>query len=222
MNFSAEARAGQAEAAVDALGGAPVADAEPVAIDAAPAPLAGEAEDGDGPAAEAAVVVEEEAPLDQHGSAPLRLGDRRVEILEAWTEDDEGVRSDVVRTGRPAAVCFRVAVNEPVSDPLFGINIYDSQNNNMFAANNVYDEQVGDLVAGSEHVVRITFENFLAPDRYWITAAVAKDRHGLQWHDRRHRMIAFVVTGTRPRDGMVSLPFTLELQPVAEREEVGR
>jgi ABC-type polysaccharide/polyol phosphate transport system ATPase subunit len=219
LNFSQEARAEQAvAAAADDVDGAPAVDGEAVAIHAGPARPADEAQ----AAGDEAEAVEEDVAPDEHGSEPLRLGDRKVEILEAWTEDAEGARTDVVRTGRPASVCFRVAVNEPVTDPLFGINIYDSQNNNLFAANNIYDEQAGELAAGSEHVVRITFENFLAPDRYWITTAVAKDRHGLLWHDRRHRMIALVVTGTRPRDGMVALPFALDLQAAHDREEVGR
>jgi ABC-type polysaccharide/polyol phosphate transport system ATPase subunit len=215
LNFSEEARAEQAEAAAAAdQEVAPAVDGEAVAIDAGGS-VVGEEPDGDALPGEP----------DQHGSEPLRLGDRKVEILEAWTEDDAGQRTDVVRTGRPCTVCFRVAVHETVTDPLFGINIYSSNNDNLFAANNVYDEPTGTLEAGSEHIVRITFENYLGPDRYGITPAVAKDRNGLLWHDRRHRLLSLMVTDVRPGAALAALPFEMRLEPVrvaTTREEVHR
>jgi ABC-type polysaccharide/polyol phosphate transport system ATPase subunit len=198
LNFSEEARAEQAAAAAQAAGQAHVPTVSPVAEEPAVTP--------DGPA--------------EHRDVPIRLGDRRVEIVEAWIEDADGERSDVVRVGRRCTVCFRTRINETVTDPLFGINVYDSQNNNLFAANNVYDEPVGTLEAGQERVVRVSFDNHLGPDRYWITTAVARDRNGLEWHDRRHRMLSMVVTGTRPRDGMTSLPFEMQVDDVPAATEV--
>jgi len=208
LNFSEAARAEQAALAAAGDGGRAPIEGATVAIDGAPAAAP---EFGPEPAAEPA------AP-DVHGAEALRLGEREVEILEGWSENDEGERTDLVRTGRPCTVCFRVRVNEDVVDPLFGINVYDSLNNNLFAANNVYDEQAGALSAGTEHVVRIVFDNYLSPDRYWVTPAVAKDRNGLQWYDRRHRLLSLMVTDTQPAAAMTALPYRLTLE--AAREEV--
>jgi ABC-type polysaccharide/polyol phosphate transport system ATPase subunit len=204
LNFSEEARAEQAAAAAQAAGQVHVPTVSPVA----------EAQAEEEPAA-----TQDDEPA-EHRDDPIRLGDRKVEIVEAWIEDADGERNDVVRVGRRCSVCFRIRVNETVTDPLFGINVYDSQNNNLFAANNVYEEPVGTLEAGQERVFRVSFDNYLGPDRYWITTAVARDRNGLEWHDRRHRMLSMVVTGTRPRDGMTALPFELHLDEAPAATEV--
>jgi ABC-type polysaccharide/polyol phosphate transport system ATPase subunit len=207
LNFSEEARAEQAAAAAEAAGEEHVRTVSRVHVEAAAAPQAESRE--------------EVAELNAHNDDDIRLGDRKMEIIEAWIEDADGERTDVVRVGKFCTVCFRTRINETVVDPLFGINIYDSQNNNLFAANNVYDEPIGTLEAGQERVVRITFENHLGPDRYWITTAIARDTNGLQWHDRRHRMLSMVVTGTRPRDGMTALPFELHVDHIPATTEVG-
>jgi ABC-type polysaccharide/polyol phosphate transport system ATPase subunit len=204
LNFSEEARAEQAAAAAHAAGQVHVPTVSPVA----------EAEAEEEPAA-----TQDDEPA-EHRDDPIRLGDRKVEIVEAWIEDADGERNDVVRVGRRCTVCFRIRVNETVTDPLFGINVYDSQNNNLFAANNVYEEPVGTLEAGQERVFRVSFDNYLGPDRYWITTGVARDRNGLEWHDRRNRMLSMVVTGTRPRDGMTALPFELHLDEAPAATEV--
>jgi ABC-type polysaccharide/polyol phosphate transport system ATPase subunit len=214
LNFSGKARAQEAEGD------------EPAPMDKAPEPEVVEADEP--------VVSETTGPtqhlpggprIDPTGPDEVRIGDGEAEIVDAWIENDEGERAEVITVGRPAAMVFRCLFHEPVADPLLGASLVDSQGITVFTANNVYDrEGAGVHEAGEELTVRIRFENHLAPDRYLLTAAVGRDTNGLNWHDRRERMRTVVVTGTRPREATVQLPYSMDLQAttVEPREGIAR
>jgi hypothetical protein len=103
-----------------------------------------------------------------------------------------------------------------------GINVYNSLGDMVWAANNKYEAAAGVFDAGEEIVFRIAFDNLLAPDRYAVTPAIARDANGLTWHDRRHRMLSAMVTGTRPGDGLIALPFDFGVDRMAADVSVER
>jgi hypothetical protein len=163
--------------------------------------------------------------VDPTGEDEVRIGDGEAEIVDAWIEDAAGERSDVVPVGKPAAMVFRCRFHQRVDDPLLGASLVDSQGLTVFTANNVYDRDgSGSHEPGEELTVRIRFENHLAPDRYTLTAAIGRDTNGLSWHDRRERMRTVVVTGTRPREATVQLPYSMDLEArsLEPREGVAR
>jgi ABC-type polysaccharide/polyol phosphate transport system ATPase subunit len=144
--------------------------------------------------------------------AEERTGDGRAEITAAWVEDDDGNRTGISRVGERCRVVFNVVFKAQLVNPVFGVNIHDATDNNLLAVNNVFDEGSGTFMPGDEVTVHVSFENYLGPDRYWISPAVAQDRNGLRMLDRRHRFVEVVVTGSRPRDGMTALPSSLTLE----------
>jgi ABC-type polysaccharide/polyol phosphate transport system ATPase subunit len=159
------------------------------------------------PASAEAAVAEEEAEI--------RLGDRRAEILESWFEDEDGQRATVLPSGRPCTFRTRVRFADRLEDPLFGVNLHNSNDDHVWGANNLYDAKSGVFEAGAEVVFAIAFRNVLAPDRYFATPAVANAAGGLSWHDRRSRFASVMVTATRPADGLVELPFEVAIERVA-------
>lgn len=224
LNFSNKARAQE-----EAAGGG-----EPAPMDHAPEPVVPPEESEPTPEEEAEEAAAEarrvpgRPRVDPTGEDEVRIGDGEAEIVDAWIEDADGERSDVVSVGRPAAMVFRCRFHQHVENPLLGASLVDSQGLTVFTANNVYDRDgSGSHEPGEELTVRIRFENYLAPDRYTLTAAIGRDTNGLSWHDRRERMRTFVVTGTRPRQATVQLPYAMDLDvaPAAEaalREGAGR
>ncbi|MDX6682053.1 MAG: type transport system ATP-binding protein, partial [Solirubrobacteraceae bacterium] len=206
LNFDASARAEEeAEAQAAEAAADPQADATPAA------PGAG--------------------AHDEAAEAPeLRLGDGRAEIVESWFEDEDGKRATVLQTGRPCTFGSLVRFKERLEDPLFGVNLHNSTDDHVWGANNLYAPPSGVFEAGDEVVFEIAFRNLLAPDRYFATPAVANSAGGVAWHDRRSRFASVMVTGSRPADGLLELPFELRiartgaapapgqpLQPKAER-----
>lgn len=191
LNFSEHARQLE-EAAAEAEGDSPQA-------------ISGAAADGQSDAAEDAEPAEPAEPVVH------RYGDGRAEIHEAWFEDEHGARADTLQTGRPCSFGARVRFNAEVENPLFGINLQNAHRDHLLSASNLWSEpRCGSFDAGDEVTFRIRFANVLAPDRYYVTPAVA--RHGGAWIDRRERMISIVVTGTQSTDALLELPYEIVIE----------
>jgi len=154
--------------------------------------------------------------------AELRLGDRRAEILDSWFEDSGGERQTVLPTGAPCAFRTRVRFNERLENPLFGVNLHNADDDYVWGASNMYEQKAGVFEAGEEIVFSFAFRNLLAPNRYFATPAVADSAGGLAWHDRRSRFAAVMVTGTRPADGLIELPFEITIARAAEQPAAGQ
>ena len=161
-------------------------------------------EAGDAPRAAAARVE-----YGDHEDA--RVGDGKAEIVEAWFEDEDGDRVDVLRARRPCSFHARVRVHARLEDPLVGVNFHNSAGEHVWGANNLSLAGSGVFEPGEELTFSLRFTNLLAPDRYWITPAVAKSTGGLEWHDRRPRFASVMVTATRPPEGLVDLPYEIEV-----------
>jgi ABC-type polysaccharide/polyol phosphate transport system ATPase subunit len=145
----------------------------------------------------------------------VRSGDGQAEILEAWVEDGNGVHLEVAPTGSSSALCFRVRFHRDVQDPVFSVGLDDSQGNTVFAGTNAFDGPSGSFAAGSEHIVHVSFQNFLGPERYAISASVAPDGNGLRFHDKRDRIGHVAVIDARPRASMTALPYHVDVIPVS-------
>jgi ABC-type polysaccharide/polyol phosphate transport system ATPase subunit len=166
-----------------------------------------------------AEVAGEDAPVEVVASGDgetVRSGDGAAEILEAWVEDGSGAHLEVAPTGSPTAICFRVRFHRDVQDPVFGVGLDDSQGNGLFAATNAFDGPSGFYAAGSEHIVHVSFQNFLGPERYAVSASVAPDGNGLRFHDKRDRIARFAVTDGYPRMAMTALPFHVDVVHVPQ------
>jgi ABC-type polysaccharide/polyol phosphate transport system ATPase subunit len=143
-----------------------------------------------------------------------RYGDGRATIEEAWFEDADAQRCEVLPAGEPCSFVCRVVFHEQVDNPLFGVNLQNAQRDTVLAASNLWtDPEPGTFTAGEEVRFRITFTNHLAPGRYDATPAVARGGGaGVAWIDRRERFADVLVTGMRATGGLVDLPFELALQ----------
>lgn len=154
---------------------------------------------------------EDTAERERRANEQLRYGDGSAEILEAWFEDEQGKRAEVLPTGRPCTFIGRVRFKEDVQDALFGINVRNSHRDHLLSASNLWSEpRGGTFSAGEEVTFRIGFQNVLSPDRYEVTPAVA--HHAGTWIDRCEGMVSVMVTGARPSDALVELPYEIEIE----------
>src|SRR6476661_5136922 len=63
---------------------------------------------------------QEKASDTAQAKEPDRFGDQRAEIVESWFEDEHGMRTSQLHTGRRCAFAARARFNEALDDPLFG------------------------------------------------------------------------------------------------------
>jgi ABC-2 type transport system ATP-binding protein len=145
---------------------------------------------------------------------PARYGDGRATIEEAWFEDADGGRTDVLTTGDPCSFVCRVAFHERVRNPLFGVNLHNSRRDVVLSASNLWSNpESGTFEPGQEVCFRITFPNHLAPGRYEATPAVARGGGaGVAWIDRRERFAGMLVTGLQATDALLNVPYDVALQ----------
>jgi ABC-type polysaccharide/polyol phosphate transport system ATPase subunit len=159
-------------------------------------------------------------PRRPHGEAAAateRLGDARARIVDAWFEDENGARTDVLPTGRRCTHAQKVVFAEEVLDPVFTVVIENLDGAVVVTADEGLRHATGAYAAGEEVTIRTTFENVLAPDSYVATPAVA-DGGGLRWIDRPEKLQHLTVTGTRATAGIVELPFTVAVERSQARE----
>jgi ABC-type polysaccharide/polyol phosphate transport system ATPase subunit len=215
LNFSEHAREAERVAAAAEDGAAAVAR-EGESPGSTPSAAATEAAAGGADAdaqRQAGASAEEARETSQQEGA--RYGDRAAEIVQAWFEDERGEPAEMLQTGRACTFVARVRFNEEIENPLFGINVQNGRRDHLLSASNLWSEsRSGTFRAGEEVTFRIRFENVLGPDRYYVTPAVA--RHGGAWVDRRERMVSVVVSGTRPADALLDLPYEVTIDREAE------
>jgi ABC-type polysaccharide/polyol phosphate transport system ATPase subunit len=155
----------------------------------------------------------EPVPAEPTAAEPdeLRQGDGQAQIAHAQFEDDSGRPLEMLSAGEPVTLVLRVRFNEEVQDPLFGFNLFNNEDDHVFAANNVHEPPSGVFRAGEQVNIRFRFANHLAPGRYHLTAAVARSGSGAAWIDRRERFLKIVSTSTHSNGGLVDLPFEVEV-----------
>jgi ABC-type polysaccharide/polyol phosphate transport system ATPase subunit len=175
--------------------------------------------------ARAAEATDEVISKETPAIAPVggeRMGDGGAEILDAWFENEQGTRTDLLTRGRRAAVVLRARFHEDVEDPIFAVGVQNSRRDTVFGGSTQRsDPHPGVFRAGEEVTVRFGFDNVLAPDRYTATPSLARAGSGQAWLDMRERMITAVVSSTEGAFGLVDLPVEIVLERGA-REEVTR
>jgi ABC-type polysaccharide/polyol phosphate transport system ATPase subunit len=147
------------------------------------------------------------------GMAALRGGDGTARVEEVWLEDAAGERRTMLHQGEHYTVSARVRFHEPADHPSFSLAWVNEQNQNHFVASTVHDHELtGRFDAGAEAVFSITFENLLAPGRYFLSAVLARRGSGHDLLDRWERIVSVVVAGTRAGGGLVALPYDVSIE----------
>jgi hypothetical protein len=144
--------------------------------------------------------------LDEGGTG--REGTRaEAEITAAWVEDGAGERVDTLTQGRPGRVAMEVRFRAPLEEPVFGFTLRHAAGHIVFATRtDVRGVQTGRFDAGDVAVVRVTFDNYLAPGTYRLTPSLARAGAGMQALDTRLDLVAMAVEGPLPSEGLVDLP----------------
>jgi hypothetical protein len=214
LNFSSEARAAEVEAAHASEQPACDQESEKAEVQGdGPALAVAAWDDGAGPP---------EAPIQAELPEPekTRFGNGKAELVDAWFEDANGSRTEVLRGGERCAFCARVTFHEQVDNPLVGVSIYNAIDDHVLGFNNRHLAPAGTFAPGEVLIFRFAFHNALVPGRYHLSPAVAHDGGGVHWLDYRKRWRSVVVTGTGGTTGaLVELPLELSLQRLSSARE---
>lgn len=148
-------------------------------------------------------------PADGRADAPTRPA----EIVAAWFEDADGERIQAVAQGDVCRVCVEARMHEDLIDPVFAVTLRNEAHHTIFATSSQWEHgPTGAFQAGDTVVVRISFENWLAPSRYTATPSIARAGGGADTLDLRDHLASLLVHGTRVTGGVADLPHDFRLE----------
>jgi ABC-type polysaccharide/polyol phosphate transport system ATPase subunit len=133
--------------------------------------------------------------------------DEGAHIADVWIQDAAGQRNVALPQGAPCALCMRVRYLRPVSDPIYHLSLADAQGHVVFALTSEWDESLrGEYEAGDVITTGASFDNWLAPGRYELTAQVLQRGGGGHVMASAGDAVSVIVTGARAAGGAVDLP----------------
>ncbi len=136
------------------------------------------------------------------------IPDVNVSVLDAWLENRSGQRVDNVEQDEPIGFNALVQARHDLADPIFGFHCLTAEGVQVFGFNLRLDLAEGEpdvLRAGQRVRISGTIENRLLPGRYYMTAMISRSRHKGDLAVHALRLLEFVVYGTQPGPGSVSV-----------------
>jgi ABC-type polysaccharide/polyol phosphate transport system ATPase subunit len=160
--------------------------------------------------------------LNFHGAdgdaAAGAVPDVNVRIADAWLENRHGERVDNVEQGEPIGLHVVFEARHDLEAPVFGFHFVDADGDAVFGFNRTLAVGPGEpdvLAAGRRVRISGTIENPLLPGRYGISCMVSRNRTKGDLALHVLRLLEFIVYGTRPGPGSVSVRADVqaELEP---------
>jgi hypothetical protein len=132
--------------------------------------------------------------------------------VDAWIQDAEGRRTDLLEQARPCGLCMRVRFTEAISEPVFGFVLSDEQHRHVFAVTTEWDGRpTGAYEPGEVVDVAVSFDNWFAPGRYFVSPRIARPGPGRDPMAHLEDSMTMVVTGSRAGGGLVDIPHEFHL-----------
>jgi ABC-type polysaccharide/polyol phosphate transport system ATPase subunit len=114
--------------------------------------------------------------------------------------------------GDPCLVRLDVHFHERTENPIFSIALRNDLGLTSFAASTQLEHgPTGSFEAGEEAVVRVRFDNWLAPGRYSLSASLSRDGLGADAYDLRDGISSIIVHSSRAGGGAADLPHSFEI-----------
>jgi ABC-2 type transport system ATP-binding protein len=140
-----------------------------------------------------------------------RLGER-ARLGRAWCENVHGQGIVAAAYGDACTVCMEVDFLDTVADVVFGVMLRNEVRHTTFVPTSGWAPVPGPFGPGDRLLVRLTFENWLAPNRYTLTPKVATTNPEHQVLDERQDIATLLVESPFRTGGTVDIPTSLEIE----------
>lgn len=134
--------------------------------------------------------------------------DVNVRLLGAWLENPAGERVENIEQGQPIGFNVVFEARHDLIAPVFGFHFLTADGNHVFGLNKTLELEEGEpnvLRAGQRARIAGTLENPLLPGRYFVSAMISRNHHHGDLALHVLRLIDFVVYGTEPGAGAISV-----------------
>jgi ABC-type polysaccharide/polyol phosphate transport system ATPase subunit len=135
-----------------------------------------------------------------------RWGDGAAEILDAWVEDDDGQRQEVVSQGAEITFKARARFGAAMAEPILGVTFRSEDGKAVFVTNTMFDHvHTGSFESGGELVYSIRFAINFGDGEYTASPAIAHG-DGNRIADWREDFVILRVQAARHTGGIVDPP----------------
>jgi ABC-type polysaccharide/polyol phosphate transport system ATPase subunit len=141
-----------------------------------------------------------------------RHGDGAAEVVEAWFEDENGIRQDLLSQATTVTLNVRIEFARAMEQPVFGVIISNEHGDHALVTNTLFDAvETGMYEAGDEVLYRIRFPIHLADGRYTVSPAIAYE-DAQRFADWRDDFLSVRVRADRYTSGIVDLPHEVMIE----------
>jgi hypothetical protein len=131
-----------------------------------------------------------------------------VRIVDAWLESETGERVENVEQGEPIVLGVVFEARHDLERPVFGFHFVNADGVAVFGFNRTLalePDEPDRMRAGQRVRIAGTIENPLLPGRYFVSCMISRNRTQGDLAMHVIRLLEFVVYGTRPGPGSVSV-----------------
>jgi len=149
------------------------------------------------------------------GRPEPRGGSGAARVVDAWMEDAGSERRSVLMQGERCTLKVRAQFHAEVEDPELRLTWVNEHDQNHLVISTAPElERSGRFTAGEQVELTVSFDNVLAPGRYFVSILIARPGGAQDLLDRWERCFSVVVAGPRAAGGLVDLPRELRLERV--------
>ncbi|HTX33294.1 MAG TPA: ABC transporter ATP-binding protein [Solirubrobacteraceae bacterium] len=142
-------------------------------------------------------------------------GDGDARVIEAWIENEQEQRTQVVPQGQRITLRVMVRFMVPVDDPQCSVYVHNEDQQAVLVASSwVRHERSGSYAPGETVMFSFSFDNVLAPGRYSPVINLAHRGSGLDVIDRYERGFSFLVSADVALGGVIDLPTEVSIERV--------
>jgi ABC-2 type transport system ATP-binding protein len=151
-------------------------------------------------------------------AGPGGVPDVNVRVVDAWLEDQRGERVENVEQGTPIGLGIVFEARHPLESPVFGFHFLNEDGATVFGFNRTLGTEPERLEPGQRVRISGKIENRLLPGRYFVSCWISRNRTQGDLALHVIRPLEFVVYGTRPGPGNVSVRVDVDvrLEPATE------
>jgi ABC-2 type transport system ATP-binding protein len=139
--------------------------------------------------------------------------DVNVRLIDAWLENPAGRRVENIEQGDPIGLTVIFEARHDLLSPVFGFHFLTADGTQVFGFNRSLTLEAGEpdvLRAGQRTRITGTIENPLLPGRYHVSAMISRNHHQGDLALHVLHLLDFVVYGTQPGPGTVSVRADVE------------
>jgi ABC-type polysaccharide/polyol phosphate transport system ATPase subunit len=142
----------------------------------------------------------------------LAMPEAAARLERTWCENVDGQPIVAAGYGETCAVCMEVEFLDAAEDLVFAVSLRNDVRHVTFVPTSGWQPIAGPFGGGERIIVRLSFENWLAPGRYTLTPTIATLDPGHRVLDKREDVASLLVESPFRTGGTMDVPTAVDIE----------